>query len=305
MYKLIIKTITPLHIGSQEQLALNLNYVVLGQDACILNRSETAKYLANKKVFDFTKNYSYKAVSEVVKKLANELPQTAISRKLGMSDRFKDYLENRQIEGQMQIGDFINDGRSYYLPASSVKGALLTALGLPELGINSKAPLSKNKFVITDSDPIPERFFVILRTLEGRPPINLVCIKKNLEIELLVKSIGRLDVNRAISGCNEYSAEQLKKALEYLEFILKSKFPDKIDGIENFVKALTSISQHPIKTGEFLLNIGFGGGGWFKVNRGNKPIDKGKSPQTSYEFNISGNISHIGWCVCRFEEVKE
>ncbi|GMU87664.1 MAG: hypothetical protein AMXMBFR48_29050 [Ignavibacteriales bacterium] len=304
MHKLIVKTITPLHIGGNEQLALNLDYIVSNQHVAILNRDELVKYLAKNKVFNFNKNYSYQDVGNIVKSHAEKLPDTAISRKLSMSDGFKEYLGQHRIEGKMHIGEFINDGRNYYLPASSVKGAMLTGLGLKELGINSESPRLKDRFIMTDSDPIPARFFVILRTVEGRPPINIVCIKQNVEIELLIKRTGLLDIDSTITSCSEYSKEQLMRALEYLRVSKSSKSPFKIGGIENFEEALSSIREYPIKTGEFLMNIGFGGGGWFKVTKGINPTDKGKSPETSFEFDISGNMTHIGWCVCRFEEVN-
>ncbi|MCC6548475.1 MAG: hypothetical protein IT279_00245, partial [Ignavibacteriaceae bacterium] len=46
MYKLLIKTITPLHIAGQEQMILNLDYIMSDGKVGVLSRLQTAKYLA-------------------------------------------------------------------------------------------------------------------------------------------------------------------------------------------------------------------------------------------------------------------
>lgn len=316
MYKLFIKTLTPLHIAGQEQMILNLDYVMSAEKVAILNRLQTAKYLAENKVFDFNKNYSYTQVSDAIKNQTENFPEEVYSRKLSVSDEFAKYLKSPGRDGQMLIGDFMYNGRSYYIPASSVKGALLTPLGLSELGIDVKNPLIKDKFVIADSEPLSATNFTVLRTMNRPPSVNIVCIKPNLEFDLMIKRSGNLDFANVTTLCNDYSKKQIDLALDsILPFKGKNKFGAP-KGANLFEDALITASNYKTKPGEFLLNIGFGGGSWFKVEQGIVPKFKSKSPSdkrrgndepahTSVEFDISGRMTHIGWCVCRFEEVKE
>lgn len=316
MYKLFIKTITPLHIAGQEQMILNLDYVMSAGRVAILNRLQTAKYLAENKVFDFNKNYSYTQVSDAIKNQTENFPEEVYSRKLSVSDEFAKYLKSPGRDGQMLIGDFMYNGRSYYIPASSVKGALLTPLGLSELGIDVKNPRIEDRFVIADSEPLAAANFIVMRT-ENRPPsVNIVCIKPNLEFDLMIKRAGKLDIANVTTLCNDYSKKQIDLALDsIIPFKGKNKFGSP-KGANLFEEALMTASSYKTKPGEFLLNIGFGGGSWFKVEKDRVPKFKSKSPSekrrgndepahTSVEFDISGRMTHIGWCVCRFEEVKE
>jgi hypothetical protein len=315
MYKLFIKTITPLHIAGQEQMILNLDYVMSDGKVGILNRLQTAKHLAENKVFDFNKNYTYTQVSDAIKNQADSFPESVYSRKLTVSDEFAKYLKSPGRDGQMLIGDFISNGRSYYIPASSVKGALLTPLGLSQLGIDVKNPLIKERFVIADSEPLSASNFKVLRTMNRPPSVNIVCIKPNLEFDLMIKRIGTLDIANVVTKCNDYSKNQIDLALDNLPLYKgKNKFGSP-KGANLFEDALLTASNYKPQPGEFLLNIGFGGGSWFKVEQGIVPKFKSKSPSdkrrgkdepahTSVEFDISGNMTHIGWCVCRFEEVN-
>lgn len=316
MYKLILKTITPVHIAGQEQLVLNLDYIMTGGKAGILNRYETAKYLSANKVFDFNKNYTYTEISGEISKRSGNFPDSVYSRKIAVSDEFAKYLKSPGRDGQMLVGDFISNGRSYYIPASSVKGALLTALSLDQLGIDVKNPTIDDKFVMADSEPLSAANFVVMRTMNRPPSVNLVCLNRNLEFELMIRKANGLDVNAAVSECNRYARKQTELALENIpEFKGKNRTGGP-KGANLFEDALKTVSEYRTAPGEFLLNLGFGGGSWFKIEKNQVPKFTSKSPNirrkgrlepahTSTEFDISGKPIHIGWCACRFEEVKE
>ncbi|MCX7878090.1 MAG: type III-A CRISPR-associated RAMP protein Csm5, partial [Ignavibacteria bacterium] len=164
MLKLHFTTITPLHISNGENLGAGLDYVLLKDSSnsprylCKINFQTLAEKLAGR--FDFSKNYDLNAITNIIRdtfqKLfeKRQLTEEYFYYKVAASKYFSEFYKKESSTGQKFVLEFINSNGKFYIPASSVKGALLTVLGLDHLGINHSDPHINHKFVFMDSDEI-------------------------------------------------------------------------------------------------------------------------------------------------------
>ena len=130
------------------------------------------------------------------------------------SSAFIEQIKNERAVGKKIVQDFINSNGKFYVPASSVKGALLTVLHLDFLGINTSNPDINHKFVLADSKYLDETNFLVDRTSDRPPAVNLITLDIGNLFSLKIKKLGNLDINYLKEKLSTYSKEQIKKAKE-------------------------------------------------------------------------------------------
>lgn len=314
MLKLIFTTLTPLHISNGEQLGYGLDYIQRGNYIYKLNPLKVAHKLAQKKVFDFTKNYSLDDLIGIIKKYENLFTDEDAFYAVEVDRAFSQYIANENAKGRKYFNEFINSNGKFYIPASSVKGALLTVLKLNFLGIDVNNADINHKFIIQDSNFINSEDMKVYSTSNRPPKIGLLCIKPNTTFFMTIKKYGTLNIMSLKNNLKQYSIKQCKLAIEHIQKY-RAIEGRKQKGADIFNQALEGIQEElrNLKGDEYLLNLGFGGGSWFKVFEGVIPKFKSKSPKrdrkgseeeahTTVSFNFNGRIDHIGWCKLKIEE---
>ncbi len=309
MMKFKFKTLTPLHISSGDELGYGLDYVIRYDMFCRLDFFKLSKILAEKKQFDFKKQYSLNEIINLFKESQNYLNKDDYLYRLIIRKDFFELVNNPSAEGQKFVREFVNSNNKFYIPASSIKGALLTILNIEKLGIDPNKAEIKDKFVIRDSDFISYENFVVMLTTNRPPKISLICLKKDVEFEMYVMKNGNLDIKELKNKLKDYSNKQINLAQKSIEKFINNR--NNNSGANLFYEALQNISSVILEKDEYLLNIGFGGGSWFKVTKGRIPKFKSKSKKrkgiyeeahTTVSFRINNNLNHIGWCKFKIEE---
>lgn len=313
MVTLNFKTISPLHISNGNELAQNLHYIIDGQQIYVLDPIKTSALLAEKKAFDFKRNYSIEDIRAIISSRKDILTESCSIYSIDMTPEFLQYLGRENRIGQTYIHEFINSNGLFYIPASSVKGALLTILHREHLGIKEERigdvlkPASiKDKFVIHDSDAIPEESFIIIRTGIGRPPVNIMCLDAEVEFSLKITKLGNLSVSELKSKLKSYYNTQINKAMNIIKSY-KSR-TEKPGGADIFNDALETILGTALDKNEFLLNLGFGGSSWFKLYD-DAPLPTFKNRKTKMKENAHTAFvtadkynDLFGWCILTIEE---
>ncbi len=303
MLKLNFTTLSPLHISSGRALAYNLEYIVKDENACLLNINALSSFLAKKNAFDFLQVYDLQKVKNAIKRYQNEYSNNEFSAVIKINKHFRDHLQNERADGKKEFMEFINTGGNYYVPGSSVKGALLTILHLFQLGIENSID---EKFVIHDSAPIPHKNLSVYRTANRPPAVNLMCIDPNVSFSLIVPKKGKLDVATLQKKLINYTDGQISKAITTIAKY-KSKSNRKPNGADLYMSLLENLQQDS-KNGMNLINLGFGGGSWFKIYSDVTPPPKFKNrgkmeeAHTTFSFNINEGLVQAGWCKMTIEE---
>ncbi len=313
MYKLKFTTITPLHISNGETLDQNFHYTVFKDELYRIDHNKFSKLLANKENIDFTQEITTKAIENWVRKYQLNIIDDATSYSVRIHPSFRSHLDNQRAIGRRQVIEFINSNGKFYVPASSVKGALLTVMGLETSGIQAGPNANiKDKIVFYDSDFLSYDNFMVYRT-ENRPPANnLICLAPNSKFEMKLQKNGNLSINELREKLSDYSSTQIKLALEKIVKYKSRK--DQLKGADHFEKALIEIESISLKNEEYLINIGYGGGSWFKVFENIIPKFKSKSPNprrrgkdeeahTTFSVSINNSLKHLGWCKLEIEEL--
>ncbi len=178
MYKLKFTTITPLHISNGEVLYQNFHYTVFKDELYRIDHAKFSKLIAKREKIDFTNEITINTIENWVRKYQLNIIDDASTYSIGIHYSFKSHLENQRATGRRQVIEFINSNGKFYVPASSVKGALLTVMGLETSGIQAGPNANiKDKIVFYDSDFLSYDNFMVYRT-ENRPPANnLICFK--------------------------------------------------------------------------------------------------------------------------------
>lgn len=328
MIKLHFKTLTPIHISNGEQLGFGLDYLLLCEiqeengdkfkvtKLCKLNPNKVADKFAKNNLFDLSRNYSLIEIIDNIEKNKNHINTDDLFYKVIITKPFSNYLNRAGNQGQAFVSEFINSNGKFYIPASSIKGALLTILNVNHLGIKEiknngiveQEATIKDKIVFSDSDFIDQSNFNIFRTNNRPPEVNLMCLKKNTEFTMIIKKTGSLKFEVFKEKLKKYSKDQIELALKNITTYKSKK--DEPKGADIFESALTNLNTIKLSSDEYLINIGFGGGSWFKVNKGVVPKFESKkkgrgnpneAAHTSVSFNE--NPMHIGWCKLKIEEI--
>jgi len=313
MYKLRFTTLTPLHISNGETLDQGFNYTVSRDNLCKIDMNKFSKLIAAKEKIDFTADITLKTIDNWINKYQTDVINNASSYSVKIHPYFKSHLENPRARGQKQVIEFINSNGNFYIPASSIKGSILTILGKETTGIQAGPNANiKDKIVLNDSDIIGSDKFMVYRT-ENRPPSNnLICLKPGNQFEMNLRKKGNISIQELELKLSNFSTNQIDLALKKIvKFKSRS---DQLKGADHFEKALHEIRNIKLRSNEYLINIGFGGGSWFKVFENKTPFFKSKSPNpkrkgkdeeahTTFSVRLNNKLYHIGWCKLEIEAI--
>jgi CRISPR/Cas system CSM-associated protein Csm5 (group 7 of RAMP superfamily) len=307
MIQLNFSTITPLHIGNGEELARNIDYLISNNQFLRLDPFKLSSYLAKKKAFDFDRLYNLKQIESVIKRYSTEIYPSECKYIIDAEAKMIDYLKQPGAEGKHFVKEFINSNGMFYIPASSIKGTLLTILGLDNLGISLRNGSNNQKVVFYDSDYLNQDDFIVLKTNPGRPSINLICLKKGKQFQLKMMKKGELDLNELKEKLSTYSKLQITKAKEKIR-LYKSKIINRPNGADIMLEAIDNILSEKLNDQEYLINLGFGGGSWFKLFSSADPpqFQNIKTKNKEYAHTAfttsSENNENLGWCKLKFKE---
>ncbi|NUN09541.1 MAG: hypothetical protein HUU54_10235 [Ignavibacteriaceae bacterium] len=302
MFEFKFTTLTPLHISNGETLDKDFNYTIHNGKMYKLDPFKVARVIAQKERPDFSNPINEKNIESWIRKHKLVLIDEASVYSLSYTSFFESDYKNPKALGKHRIGEFINSSGRFYIPASSVKGALLTILNVDSLGINPNDPVYTDKIVFLDSDPLSEQSLAVYRTEDRPPATNLICVKSGTTFSLQMRKTGKFDKASFLSNLYNYNNIQFT-TLQREVAKYKSKKVGNLRKADLFLKAIEPIIAS-FNSGKKVVNIGFGGGSWFKVRKGVIPKFKSKVPgQTQYEaahstyaFPENQGLSHIGWC---------
>jgi CRISPR/Cas system CSM-associated protein Csm5 (group 7 of RAMP superfamily) len=277
---------------------------------------KVSRILAEEKVFDFQKDYDIEEVRAIVHSRKDNLAEKSALYSISVSQKYLDHLHSDNLIGNTYIQEFINSAGKFYIPASSVKGALLTALNMEYLGIKEirekkaivKRADIKDKFVIHDSGYLSEDSFVIYRSGLGRPPLNFMCLDCGMEFSLSIPKLGKLSLQELKERLSTYYPAQIKKARDNVRKYYSEENP--YAGANVFLELLDEISKYKLAEDEYLINLGFGGGNWFKLGEKaippkfyNEKTRTKEEAHTTYALLDEDTISQLGWCTLKIEEM--
>lgn len=318
MIRLHFTTLTPLHISNGEQLGYGLDYIQKGNLIYKLNPLKVAEKFAEKNLINFSREYSLNDLIGLIKKYENSFGENDSFYVVEADSSFSKYITNEKAIGRKYFTEFINSNGKFYIPASSVKGAIITVLKLNHLGIDNSDPNIEDKFVIHDSDYIKNENMQVYLTNNRPPKIGLLCIIPNTSFELLIIKHRSLHIDDLKKCLKSYTPKQVVLARNTIKKFKAQQgkrpkgadiFDDSLKNLENDIKKL--------KDDEYLINIGFGGGSYFKIFDGVTPYkfdNSRKDPKTkkkiyvkeeahtTVSFNFGGRTDHIGWCKLKIEE---
>lgn len=312
MWNLNFETITPLHISNGNQLAYNLEYVVSNSKISKFNISRVSKVLAKAKLFDFSKNYNSLEIIKIIDDNKHLFDKELFEYQVFIENSFGDYLENENRVGKKIIQEFINANGSFYIPGSSIKGMLTTILNRDPkknpLGINPNNPSIKDKFVITDSEYLDEVFFGV-ETVQRPPSINLITLGRRSEFNSKIIRKGNLGINNLRESLSKYSFLQLDKAKKIVsKFKEKEKKPAGAANYYNIIEKM--INEIKLEDDEYLVNLGFGGGSYYKIYSNaaiptfpsKRQRNSREEAHTTFTANIDNELYQLGWCKLKIEE---
>ena len=183
----------------------------------------------------------------------------------------------------------------------------MTALGSLHLGIipdKNSGSFYKERFVIIDCDSIPAENFCVFQSnaRETEPRIvkaYFICLMPNEKFELCIQKKGKMDPSTLLSSLKRYSFQQIDELKKYLRAFAErddeaaKAFSDSLDFILD--------KSNDLKEDESLINIGLGGGNWFKVS-GGKPSER--PAHTGFTFGKEEKLRHMGWCKVKIQETN-
>mgnify|MGYP001027965510 CR=1 FL=1 len=310
MYRLKFTTITPLHISNGEVLDQNFHYITFNENIYKIDHLKFAKIIVKRERIDFSSDITTKKIEGWIKKYQIDLIDNAAIYSVKVHESFQTHLDNPRATGKRQIIEFINSNGKFYIPASSIKGALLTILGLNSLGINPQDPKYQDRVVFYDSEYISSEYFSVYRT-ENRPPQNnLICLDPDISFSLIMQKNGKFKRDEFLQKLRHHTIMQLENLnREVAKF--KSNRAGKLKKADLFLRSIERINTLASRE-ENIINIGYGGGSWFKVVNGIIPKFKSKDPtkrgqleaaHSSFSFTIDQELVHIGWCKLEIEEL--
>ncbi|MBU1678420.1 MAG: type III-A CRISPR-associated RAMP protein Csm5 [Bacteroidetes bacterium] len=309
MIKLNFNTLTPLHISNGNDLSFNIEYIEKDQKFCKLKINKAAKKYTENNLFDFSISYSFSDYIKIIEKNKNILYNSDFEYSLETSRGFLEHLKNTRADGQKIVKEFNNSNGKFYIPGSSVKGSIATIMGLESIGIQNNI---NEKFVIRDSDSLDSSMFLVLKTFVGRPPISLICLKSGSEFSLSISKYGMFNLSEFKKKLKIYYQSQILKAKIYAKKYFPNPTRHGESGAELFFKILAEAENWLSIFGddEFLINLGFGSGTYFKLfesvdkipTNWNRKSREEEEPHTTFSFFDGEYLDHIGWCKLTIEE---
>ena len=309
MVKLFFETLTPLHISNGNKLAFGLEYTIRNDVFRKFNFERISATLGKERAFNFSEEISVKKITEIIDNHFDKYNEGDYFYKIKLHPKFYELVNNPNARGQKFVQEFINSNGRFYIPGSSVKGSLLTILNLDYLGIaNNDDARIEDKFVIRDSEYLNPENFIVYSTEDRPPSNNLMCLKPKNSFEIDILKMGTLNKDILINRLKSYSETQINLAKNNL-LPYKGR-GGKIKGADLFEEGLESLLKYELKSDEYLINIGFGGGSWFKVFEKTVPkfeskIKGKKSVQepahTSFSVFLNKQTNHIGWCKIKID----
>lgn len=309
MLKLKFKVLSPLHISNGNNLGYGIHYFVKEKIFYKFNYSNIAKFLAKENAFPLKESTGPSEIVDQIIKYFPEYNPNCFEYEIETVKAFSnDFTTLNNKYGEMEVKEFINVNGKFYIPGSSIKGAILTAMNKSFLGIDhnkEKGDYKTERFVINDSQYLTNDNFCVYRTnIRDSHPKKIraffICLMPNANFEILIQKLGTLTISDLISSLNKYSNRQIKEVNTFLQTFLQRNdsatklFSDSLNYILDKSKEL--------KDNEAIINLGLGGGNWFKTIN-HKPIDK--PAHTSFSFGGNENPRHMGWCKVSLEEINE
>lgn len=222
MYKFNFTTVTPLHISNGEDLDQNFHYTAYRGDVYKINHLKFSQLIAKREKLDFSEEITTRTIESWIKKHQLTIIDDASSYKVKIHETFQVHLNNKRADGKREIREFINSNGKFYIPASSIKGSILTPLGINLLGINPNDPSINAKVVIFDSSEIDSSKLSVFR-FDRPPEQNLMCLDPGVKFSIELRKKGNLDVESLKNNLVLYSRTQIKKAKKFIEIFEKNK----------------------------------------------------------------------------------
>ncbi|MBV6479142.1 MAG: hypothetical protein HGGPFJEG_01903 [Ignavibacteria bacterium] len=306
MINLKFETISPVHISNGLELSNNLDYVIEGNLLKKLNLFKISEKLLGLHQFSFEKSYSLKEINTIISENIGRFGEEDFIYSVGIDSNMEKLIQSPNTDGQSYVKEFINTNGNFYIPASSVKGAILTILHATKLGIDNAAADIKDKFVFCDSSYLDESLFEVIR-FDRPPQVNLLCLKKGSQFEMTIRKKGNFDVSIFKNKLKKYTTIEIAKAKKSIEKWETEKNKESL-GSKFYKNALNSLTEvlNSIKQDEYLINLGFGGGTFFKIYDNLETIPKnrkGEDIHTTFSSLIEKERFHIGWCKLKIEEL--
>jgi CRISPR/Cas system CSM-associated protein Csm5 (group 7 of RAMP superfamily) len=298
MLKLHFKTLTPLFIGSGDVLERDFHYKIDDVDFRKYNESRLVADLASKNVIDFNREQSAENLKQRIIE-GNYSDDKFFDYTVGMAQSFYSYITGHETPGKDSVQEFINENGKFYIPGSSVKGALCTTLGFDKLGIIDSIA---EKFVIQDCVDLSYDDFLVFHF--DRPPyVNLLALQNGIQFTTVIPESNGINKKLIEERVGTYFKNQISKSIAELKNYKEKNNREDFPILELFENLKTNHSN------DVIINLGFGGGSWFKISKGEIPkfqkenADEPEIPTTTYHYtNKSGNLVHIGWCKMEVEE---
>jgi len=284
MLKLSFKAITPVFIGSGEVLEDGFDYIIEDGSFRRYNDRTVLTELALNGNFDFTKaeKITLDFLKTKIAEISSETKDLYEYEIKLLSDSTGQYGSNKSVIGRNGVREFINSNGKFYIPGSSIKGCLTTLFRPVELRTNS----IHGRFLIHDSGPIESRYFEIA-DFDWFPYQSFMTLKAGTEFTITVPKTGYLTKENLKQKISSYFKSQFEKAIISLTAGGGRNW-ENVEELENFFES---------NKDQMLVNVGYGGGSWFKMDGGNVPgilTDRCKSPSKM-----------TGWCSVKIDEVKQ
>jgi len=308
-----LETVTPVHIGNGEEWSF-LDYFIENGKVNILNTNAIFESLNDTQIID---NLSKEIKEKIINGQVQINPKEFFGKYIDVSKYIIKRIESDEISGKVKIKKFINQQGRYYIPGSSIKGAIRTAYFFDffDKNIDALVDVLENKseitsdffkyFHVTDSQFISDSKMKIIKTIRHNNEKN----KEGIPIYLEgIKEGSIVNFEIKIDDRSKITIEDIKNSVRNLTTTVcdyetnNNKNPDFMKNFYNEIK----------KNNEIYLNLGFGGGYLVKtiylllwkhkkdisLIKNNMPLKKKQKVNTFSDFprtKVIYNKKPIGW----------
>jgi len=336
IFEIELEVITPIHISSGKEISVN-NYIIKDGKFYKYNINNVIKNLNDEEKNNFKKilssdfattreniykyilynfnNINFDYIAEVSQKSGKI--NRSFTKNL-IEDLYTKNIFNAKIEQLNQFGikEFIGVNNKKYIPGSSIKGAIRTAI-LSERSnwkeIEKDQAINPFKFLmITDTllfnngieissiDRVSKNNFAEILTIGHKVNFKIKIRKEAFQIDNIVSCINNFykkSVEYNISGLQE-----MNRSLSNKDHKKKEKNNLIIENFKNILLTIEGFQEN-----EFILNLGFGGGKIFKTiptqkNRRFQPRPNSKISIESAGVPLTYNLINkriMGWAKCK------